>query len=145
MPYIAMVSAYDLAFFWQIGIIKLRGVSIRRLKPIQGIVSETNTLPIGLNRICWKQEEDKPLTDDGAEALPIGLNRICWKPSSLPAQAPKETPNPTDWVKSDLLETSLQSEWSRGFHPLPIGLNRICWKPGTLHCAVYLIWLYRLG
>ncbi|MDJ1183122.1 hypothetical protein [Roseofilum casamattae] len=27
----------------------------RRLKPLSRLVSQTNTLPVGLNRISWKQ------------------------------------------------------------------------------------------
>ena len=55
MPYAVCFSGCAIAFFGEIYIIKLRGVSIRRLKPTQSIVSETNSLPIGLNRNCWKR------------------------------------------------------------------------------------------
>jgi hypothetical protein len=39
-------------------------------------------------------------------------------------------PHPTDWVKSELLETMIASvqENQNFLQPLPIGLNRNCWK-----------------
>ncbi len=53
-------------------------VSIWRLKPFLGKGCQTNSLPIGLNRISWKQDIADPLTWKKV-SLPIGLNRISWK------------------------------------------------------------------
>ena len=40
------------------------------------------------------------------ETLPTGLNRNCWKPLALrPLASSKADVFPTDWVKSELLET----------------------------------------
>ena len=80
MPYAVCFSGCAIAFFGEIYIIKLWGVSIRRLKPTQSIVSETNSLPIGLNRNCWKHAEYHGCSKYYAS-------------------------HPTDWVKSELLET----------------------------------------
>jgi len=45
------------------------------------MVSEGYSLPIGLNRNCWKRFG---MPNNGlwskAISLPIGLNRNCWKP-----------------------------------------------------------------
>ena len=52
-----------------------RGVSIRRLESLRGKGCQTNSLPIGLNRISWKHDNDHPTN------YFVG--------------------SPTDWVKSD--------------------------------------------
>ena len=52
-----------------------RGVSIRRLESLRGKGCQTNSLPIGLNRISWKLFHYRMM------------------------EIRKE--NPTDWVKSD--------------------------------------------
>ena len=38
-----------------------------------------STLPMGLNRISWKQAEVATATEAKMEPLPMGLNRISWK------------------------------------------------------------------
>ena len=120
----------------------LRGASIWCLKPALGKGSATNSLPIGLNRICWKPAVQLP--SSFKKALPIGLNRICWKPKPSLVAVLKSDNAPTDWVKSDLLETLNQLRQAADF-PLPIGLNRICWKLLRIRHNVVTIFSLPIG
>ena len=61
--------------FWRVYVILFGDASICRLKPLLGKGAQTNSLPIGLNRISWKQ--------------------------GTFLQDPKQRIFPTDWVKSD--------------------------------------------
>ena len=64
------------------------------------------TLPIGLDRNCWKLSENLPLPGRYFQvSLPIGLDRNCWKHEA----------------------TSLSRD-EAFFSTLPIGLDRNCWK-----------------
>ena len=82
------------------GYVRLFGdASIRRLKPLLGKGCQTNSLPIGLNRISWKLNiSELGLVE--IQPLPIGLNRISWKLQSWNSHF-FLLPLPTDWVKSD--------------------------------------------
>ena len=68
-------------------------------------------------------------------ALPIGLNRNYWKPFCV--EAPRGRGKPTDWVKSELLETKTLVE-GRHYRVvfIPIGLNRNYWKRFAVQWAV---------
>ena len=112
------------------GYVRLFGdASIRRLKPLLGKGCQTNSLPIGLNRISWKLSFlRRDLLHCHCESLPIGLNRISWKPINRKA------------INRKLLLTLPiglnRISWKLFIHidrtairgPLPIGLNRISWK-----------------
>jgi hypothetical protein len=89
---------FDLYYFWEMG-----KIGSRNSRPVW--LPKLNSLPIGLNRISWKQNKkyDRVVVE---LPLPIGLNRISWK------------------------QNLALRRGSRHFHPLPIGLNRISWKRG---------------
>ena len=64
-------------------------------------VLQTNTLPIGLNRISWKRSYILQLMICN-NPLPIGLNRISWKRERISEISTSDgCAGPTDWVKSD--------------------------------------------
>ena len=75
MPYQVLVSARGLSIFWSWYILKLGRAWICPLKPLLGKPSQTNSLPIGLNRISCKLI---------TQHHPIANYLL-----------------PTDWVKSD--------------------------------------------
>ena len=77
-------------------------------------------------------------------ALPIGLNRISWKrTTSASTLLSMGFFFPTDWVKSDELETLNMDAGTekRTLLTLPIGLNRISWKlSSSFTKATLLCW-----
>ncbi|WP_446422256.1 hypothetical protein [Coleofasciculus sp.] len=61
------------------GYVRLFGdASIRLLKPLLGKGCQTNSLPIGSNRISWKLTS-VVVGFTKIRTLPIGSNRISWK------------------------------------------------------------------
>ena len=131
MPCRIRVWGVYFAKFWYECIMFFRSVSIWLLKPLLGKGSQTNSLPIGSNRISWK-----PIVSSYSprNTLPYRLGQIGLVGNAYTFLA-KLLPNCPYRLGQIGLVGNVSTFWTRSgyFFTLPIGSNRISWKQHIHH------------